>query len=74
MEKLIISVGVVGGTHLPDVSPHLPLSPEEIAASAYEAHLSGAAIAHIHVRDDAGVPCHDLERYQRVIEIGRAHV
>jgi 3-keto-5-aminohexanoate cleavage enzyme len=69
LEKLIISVGVVGGTYPPDVSPHLPLSPEEIAESAYEAHLAGAAIAHIHVRDDAGVPCHDLERYQKVIDL-----
>ena len=69
VEKLIISVGVVGGTHTPDASPHLPLSPEEIAESAYEAHLAGAAVAHIHVRDDDGVPCHDLERYQKVIDL-----
>jgi 3-keto-5-aminohexanoate cleavage enzyme len=69
VEKLIVSVGVVGGTHSPDASPHLPLSPEQIAESAYEAYLAGASIVHIHVRDDAGVPCHELERYQRVIDL-----
>lgn len=69
MEKLIISVGVTGGTHGPNASPHIPLTPEEIGESAYAAFEAGAAIAHIHVRDDQGFPCHDLERYRRVIEI-----
>jgi 3-keto-5-aminohexanoate cleavage enzyme len=69
VEKLIVSVGVTGGTHPPDASPHLPLSPEQIAESAYEAYRAGAAIVHVHVRDDAGNPCYELDRYRRVVDL-----
>jgi 3-keto-5-aminohexanoate cleavage enzyme len=67
VDPLIISVAVCGGEHGREATPHLPLSPEEIASSALAAHEAGAAVAHIHVRDEAGRPVHDLDRYRWVI-------
>lgn len=68
MEPLIISVAVTGGEHGREATPHLPITPEEIARSAHEAYEAGAAIVHVHVRDDDGVPGHFLERYRFVMD------
>ena len=67
MEPLIITAAVTGGEHGREATPFLPITPEEIAESAYEAYCAGAAVAHIHVRDEDGVPCQDLERYAEVM-------
>jgi len=66
MDPLIISVAVTGGEHGREATPHLPVTPAEIAESAYEAHVAGAAVAHLHVRDDDERPVHDLARYAYV--------
>jgi 3-keto-5-aminohexanoate cleavage enzyme len=71
-EPVIVSAAVVGGEHGREATPHIPITPEEIARSAHEAHLAGAAIVHLHVRDDAGRPTHDLERYRWVVDYLRA--
>lgn len=68
MDGLIISVAVTGGEHGREVTPHLPISPIEIARSAHEAFEAGASIVHLHVRDDEGIPGHYLDRYQCVID------
>ena len=67
MDPLIISVAVTGGEHGRDATPYLPVTPDEIAGSAYEAHQAGAAVVHVHVRDDDERPVQDLERYSHVI-------
>lgn len=67
MDPLIISVAVTGGEHGREATPHLPVTPLEIAQAAYEAYEAGAAIVHVHVRDDQERPVHDLERYRFVI-------
>jgi len=72
VDKLIISVAVTGGSYGRDDSPYLPISSSEIADSAVDAFNAGAAIAHIHVRDEEGKPCHDLERYGYVVDSIRA--
>jgi len=51
MAKVIISCAVTGGIHTPSMSPHLPITPEEIAKSSIEAAEAGAAIIHLHARD-----------------------
>jgi uncharacterized protein (DUF849 family) len=46
-----------GAIHTPSMSPHLPVTPEEIADAAVGAAQAGAAIAHLHARDPAtGLP------------------
>jgi uncharacterized protein (DUF849 family) len=49
--KVIISCAVTGAIHTPSMSPHLPVTPEEIAASSIAAAKAGAAIIHLHARD-----------------------
>lgn len=46
-----ITCAVTGGGDFASKSPHVPVTPQEIADSALEAHEAGAAIVHLHVRD-----------------------
>ena len=50
-DKVIITCAVTGSVHTPTMSPHLPITPEQIAAQAIEAAQAGAAILHLHARD-----------------------
>ena len=49
--KVIITCAVTGAIHTPSMSPHLPITPEEIAEAAIGAAEAGAAIVHLHARD-----------------------
>lgn len=49
--KVIITCAPTGSIHTPSMSPHLPITPDEIATSAIEAAEAGAAILHLHARD-----------------------
>ncbi len=49
--KVIISCAITGAIHTPTMSPHLPITPGEIASSAIGAAEAGAAILHLHARD-----------------------
>jgi uncharacterized protein (DUF849 family) len=49
--KVIITCAVTGSIHTPSMSPHLPLTPDEVASQAIEAAEAGAAILHLHARD-----------------------
>jgi uncharacterized protein (DUF849 family) len=49
--KVIITCAVTGSIHTPSMSPHLPVTPEEIADAAVGAADAGAAIIHLHARD-----------------------
>lgn len=60
MSKIIISCAVTGSIHTPSMSPYLPISGAQIAASAVEAAQAGAAILHLHARNpDTGQPSSD---------------
>ncbi len=49
--KVIITCAVTGAIHTPSMSPHLPVTAEEIADAAIGAAEAGAAIVHLHARD-----------------------
>jgi len=49
--KVIITCAVTGSIHTPTMSPHLPLTPQEVAEGAIGAAEAGAAILHLHARD-----------------------
>ena len=49
--KVIITCAITGAIHTPSMSPHLPVTPEEITAEAIAAAEAGAAILHLHARD-----------------------
>ncbi|MCF8033736.1 MAG: 3-keto-5-aminohexanoate cleavage protein [Desulfarculaceae bacterium] len=71
-EKIVVTVCVTGA--FGDAgTPHIPITPEQIAQSAIEAGQAGASVAHIHVRNpEDGVACMDFELYQEVVERIRA--
>ncbi|HZZ93644.1 MAG TPA: 3-keto-5-aminohexanoate cleavage protein [Usitatibacter sp.] len=49
--KVVITCAVTGAIHTPTMSPHLPITADEIAHAAIGAHEAGAAIVHLHARD-----------------------
>ena len=49
--KVIITCAVTGAIHTPTMSPHLPITADEIAEAAVGAYEAGAAIVHLHARD-----------------------
>jgi uncharacterized protein (DUF849 family) len=51
MAKVIITCAITGGIHTPTMSPHLPITPDEIAREAIAAAEAGASIIHLHARD-----------------------
>jgi len=63
-KKIIITCAVTGAIHTPTMSPHLPITPEEIASEAIAAADAGAAIIHLHARDPRdGRPSADPELF-----------
>jgi uncharacterized protein (DUF849 family) len=50
-KKVIITCAVTGSIHTPSMSPHLPVTAQEIADAAIGAAEAGAAIVHLHARD-----------------------
>jgi 3-keto-5-aminohexanoate cleavage enzyme len=70
MDPLIISCAVTGDQD-PAQSPHIPASPEDIGRSAVEAWREGAAIVHLHARDDHGEPTGDAEYFRRAVSVIR---
>jgi uncharacterized protein (DUF849 family) len=66
--KVIISCAVTGSIHTPTMSPHLPVTPDQIAQSAIEAAEAGATILHLHARDPQdGRPTPDPDVFQQFL-------
>ncbi len=66
--KVIITCAVTGSIHTPTMSPHLPITPDEIAAGAIEAAEAGASILHLHARDpETGRPTPDPEVFMQFL-------
>jgi uncharacterized protein (DUF849 family) len=66
--KVIITCAITGSIHTPSMSPHLPVTPDEIADSACEAVEAGAAIVHLHARDpDTGRPDQRPEAFAPIL-------
>ncbi len=73
MENVIITLAVTGSIPTREQHPNLPITPEEIANSAYEAFNEGASIVHVHVRDlKTGKRSMDPKLYTEVVERLRA--
>ncbi len=64
-KKVIITCAITGSIHTPTMSPHLPITPDEIAQQAIGAAQAGAAIVHLHARDPKdGRPIQDPEYFK----------
>ena len=63
--KVIITCAITGSIHTPSMSPHLPVTPREIADAAVAAAEAGAAIVHLHARDPVdGHPTQDPKYFR----------
>jgi len=72
-DKIFITCAVTGNLTTPEQTPHLPITPEQIADACLGAAEAGAAIAHIHVRDPGtGKPSMEIGYYRDVVERIRA--
>jgi 3-keto-5-aminohexanoate cleavage enzyme len=67
MSKLIITCALCGVGTTKDQNPHVPISPDEIAADGLECVKAGASILHIHVRDAKGVNVMDKDIFAEVV-------
>jgi uncharacterized protein (DUF849 family) len=68
-ENVIITCALTGAGDTVRKSPHVPVTPEQIARNAVEAAGAGAAVVHIHVRDpETGDPSRDPKLYREVVE------
>jgi uncharacterized protein (DUF849 family) len=68
-KNVILSCAVTGAGDTTNKSPHVPVTPKEIADSAIGAAKAGATIAHIHVRDpETGKLSHDVNLFQETVE------
>ncbi len=68
--KVIVTCAITGSIHTPSMSPHLPITPEQIAQEAVAAAEAGAAIVHLHARDpETGRPDQTPEAFARFLPI-----
>jgi uncharacterized protein (DUF849 family) len=68
--KVIITCAITGAIHTPSMSPHLPVTPEQIIHSALGAAEAGAAIVHLHARDsETGRPDQSPEGFSRFLSV-----
>lgn len=68
MSKVIITCAVTGSIHTPTMSPHLPLTPDEIAADGVAAAEAGASILHLHARNpEDGSPTPDPDVFMQFL-------
>ncbi|NNC78526.1 MAG: 3-keto-5-aminohexanoate cleavage protein [Acidimicrobiales bacterium] len=67
-DGVFITCAVTGGGATTHKSEKVPITPEQIADACIEAAKAGAAITHIHVREDDGSPSRDIGKYAEVFE------
>jgi uncharacterized protein (DUF849 family) len=66
---VFITCAVTGSADSVGKNPNVPVTPEQIAASALEAHAAGAAIVHLHVRDPrSGMASRDPALFREVVD------
>jgi uncharacterized protein (DUF849 family) len=68
--KVIITCAVTGAIHTPTMSPHLPITAEEIADAAIGAAEAGAALVHVHARNpQTGQPDQSPEAFEPILKV-----
>lgn len=72
MEKTIITIAPTGAFPTREHNPAVPLTPKEIANDVYECWKAGAAVAHLHMRDDEGKGTMNKEKFRETVELIRS--
>jgi len=68
MEKLIITAAICGAEVTKEQNPAAPYTVEEIVREAKSAVDAGAAIVHLHVREDDGTPTQSKARFKECLD------
>ncbi|WP_312197458.1 3-keto-5-aminohexanoate cleavage protein [Anaerospora hongkongensis] len=71
--KVFITAALTGAVTPKNINEHIPMTPEEIAEDAYNCWKAGAAVVHLHMRDDEGKGSMEEARFKKTIELLRAH-
>lgn len=71
--KTIITIAPTGAWPKKENNPTVPMTPEEIAKDVYECWKAGAAIAHLHMRDNNGNGTMDKEKFKKTVELIRSY-
>ena len=66
-QKTIVTCAVTGASLTPSMSRNLPVTPDEIAQQSIDAARAGAAIIHLHARNDDGQPTNDTEVWRQFV-------
>lgn len=72
MDKTIITVATTGAFPTKEHNPAIPLTPKEIAEDVYECWQAGAAVAHLHMRDDESKGTMNKEKFKETVELIRS--
>ncbi|MCF7914768.1 MAG: 3-keto-5-aminohexanoate cleavage protein [Spirochaetaceae bacterium] len=68
-KTILLTAAVTGAGDSHSKSPHVPVTPKEIANAAIASAKSGATVAHIHARDPkTGGISHDIEHYREIVD------
>ena len=70
--KRIITVATTGAWPTKDNTPNVPIEPHEIAQEVYNCWKAGAAVAHIHCRNDEGKAAMVFEKFEETVNLIRA--
>jgi 3-keto-5-aminohexanoate cleavage enzyme len=68
MDKLIITIAPTGNVPTREMTPHVPVTPEEIARDIHDCYNAGAAVAHIHARDEEYRPTPRVEVFASILQ------
>lgn len=69
--KRIITVATTGAWPTKENTPNVPIEPEEIAEEIYNCWKEGAAVAHIHCRNDQGKAAMEFNKFEKVVTLMR---
>ena len=69
MKKTIITIAPTGAWPTKKNNPNVPMTPKEIAEDVYKCYKAGAAIAHLHMRDDEGKGTMDKEKFEETVKL-----
>ena len=67
--KVIITAAVTGAWPKKENNPNVPMTPQEIADDVYACWKAGAAVAHLHMRDDAGNGTMDTAKFEETVNL-----
>jgi Uncharacterized conserved protein len=68
-DKVIISAALTGAMTPKEANPHIPMTPQEIAEDAYQCWQAGAAVVHLHMRDENGHGTMNKELFKETIDL-----